>query len=474
MTKTLPPPTINANVSDGDVGYSLLVCVAGGVRSVPLPPGRRFTIGRDPGNDIVIRDASVSREHAIIHPDRPPSIEDGGSRNGTRVGGRTVGQGQRVPLHHGASIEVGSVPMFVQSALQAKVPMVPAGPSSTGPRFLLGESAMVEVVRLAELVAQSDLRVLILGETGVGKELLAEAVHNFSPRRDKPLVRFNCSAFPETLVESELFGHERGAFTGAVSSKMGLFQSAAGGTLFLDEVGELTLSTQAKLLRILETREVTPLGAVKPTKVDVRFISATNRDLRQMIGAQLFRSDLYFRLNGMSLMIPPLRKRPREVVMLASQFAQDFATGLGRPSPEFTNEAIALLESYRWPGNVRELKNVVERAVLLSPASLVEASVLGMDVECAPVSDSPGIPKIGSDFPAAEVTMTGVRAIDTTGTPNTVDLRDELARRERTKIVEAIERAGTQAEAAKLLGMSRRTLINRLEEFEIARPRKRR
>ena len=306
MKETMPPSPMT-DAGAGVAEYSLLICLATGVQSIRLRGGRSYTVGRGPGHDIVLPDSSVSRAHAVLRVDDPPSIEDKGSRNGTRVNGRRVPRSERVPLAAGSSLEIGSVSLFLHRG--PLTTRQEGGGTADVAGLILQDPAMIELLRLTEAVAQSDLRVLILGETGVGKELLAEAVHSFSPRRGAPLVRLNCCAFPESLLENELFGHERGAFTGALQTKTGLFQSAEGGTLFLDEVGELPLSMQAKLLRVLETREVTRLGAVKPTKVDVRFIAATNRDLRVMIAAQKFRADLFFRLNGMSLTIPPLRKQ---------------------------------------------------------------------------------------------------------------------------------------------------------------------
>ncbi len=224
---------------------------------------------------------------------------------------------------------------------------------------------MQRIHQLAERAAAGTINVIVTGETGVGKELLSETVHRMSPRRDGPYVCLNCAALSETLLESELFGHERGAFTGAHQAKTGLIEAAAGGSLFLDEVGELSLTTQAKLLRVLETREVTRLGSVKPRRIDVRFIAATNRDLEAEVERGTFRRDLYFRLNGITLTIPPLRERRTEIPYLAGIFIRRICRELGRPEPQLPQPILHILEQYAWPGNIRELKNMIERAVLL-------------------------------------------------------------------------------------------------------------
>src|SRR5690606_14186600 len=206
----------------------------------------------------------------------------------------------------------------------------------------------------------------ILGETGAGKEAMAETVHQRSPRRAGPFLLLNCAALSETLLESELFGHEKGAFTGAHSTKAGLLESTAGGTVFLDEIGELSLGTQAKLLRVLEERSVMRVGATKPRRIDVRFVTATNRDLTREVRAGRFRGDLYYRISGLVVRIPPLRERLTEIEPLARHFLTEFCTQLGQLVPELEPAAIEALLGYHWPGNVRELKNVMERAVLLA------------------------------------------------------------------------------------------------------------
>jgi two-component system NtrC family response regulator len=242
----------------------------------------------------------------------------------------------------------------------------------TGEPLIIAESnKMKEVLSLAVRVAQSSSSVLLYGESGTGKELLARAIHYSSPRRTKRFVAISCAALPETLLESELFGYEKGAFTGAVKSKPGKFEVANGGTLFLDEIGDIPLSIQVKLLRVLQEREIERLGSNEPRKVDVRIISATNQKLEEKIKEGKFREDLYYRLNVVTIEIPPLRERKEDIIPLANHFLEKFKRELGKPIEGFTREARELLLSYNWPGNVRELQNVIERAVVLTRSNLI-------------------------------------------------------------------------------------------------------
>jgi transcriptional regulator with AAA-type ATPase domain len=239
--------------------------------------------------------------------------------------------------------------------------------------------AIRNVYALAARAAAGQINVLILGETGTGKEVLATAIHRMSRRAQGPFVCINCAAISPGLLESELFGHEKGAFTGAVQAKEGLLEGAHGGTVFLDEVGEMPLGLQAKLLRVVETREVIPVGGVKARPIDVRFLAATNRDLEEEVSKKTFRQDLYFRLNGISLTVPPLRERPGDIEPLARSFVASAVKVLDRPAPALSEEALRLLGSYCWPGNVRELRNVMERAVLLCDGSEIGAEHLPVE-----------------------------------------------------------------------------------------------
>ncbi|MDP1821609.1 MAG: sigma 54-interacting transcriptional regulator [Archangium sp.] len=313
---------------------------------------------------------------------------------------------------------------------------------------IVADPQMQALHALVRKVAAGDISVLLLGETGVGKEVFAEAIHASSPRAGKPFQKFNCASFTETLLESELFGHEKGAFTGAVKAKAGLIESANGGSVLLDEVGEMPLSSQVKLLRVLEAKEVLRVGDTKPRPIDVRFIAATHRDLEAQVAKGAFRQDLYFRLNGISLVIPPLRERVAELESLARHFIGRAAKQFGRsPEPQLTPEALSMLQGYRWPGNLRELRNMLERAVLLANDRFIGPDDLPLDKLTAIPLTRPA-----SDAPSA-------------ATPD--------AEAERAKLVAALElHGGNQTLAARALGISRRTMLNRLDAYAIPRPRK--
>ncbi|NLG61356.1 MAG: sigma-54-dependent Fis family transcriptional regulator [Candidatus Cloacimonetes bacterium] len=253
--------------------------------------------------------------------------------------------------------------------------------------------AFLEVVRLAETVAPTDSTVLITGESGTGKEVIARFIHELSERESGPFISINCGALPENLLESELFGHVKGSFTGAVRDKEGLLVAAEGGTFFLDEVGEMSPALQVKLLRAIQEREVVPVGATDPVDIDVRIIAATNRDLEQEIRRGTFRSELYYRLNVISLHLPPLRERPEDVALLAEHFLQALAEDKGGTPRTLTPDALSALQAYEWPGNVRELENALERAAILSKGDAVDVDALPSRItnpESAPlVSERP-------------------------------------------------------------------------------------
>jgi formate hydrogenlyase transcriptional activator len=238
---------------------------------------------------------------------------------------------------------------------------------------IVGESAALRrVLKELETVAPTDATVLIRGETGTGKEMIARALHNLSPRRERTFVRLNCAAIPSGLLESELFGHEKGAFTGAINQKVGRFELAHEGTLFLDEVGDIPLDLQPKLLRVLQEKEFERLGSTKPSRVNVRLVAATHRDLMRMVGAGHFRGDLYYRLNVFPLVLPALRERREDIPRLVRHFTQKFARRMGRRIETIPTEAMAALVNYSWPGNIRELENLIERAVILSPGPTLQ------------------------------------------------------------------------------------------------------
>ena len=344
-------------------------------------------------------------------------------------------------------------------------------------------AAMAQLRALVARVAASDLSVLVHGETGVGKEVLARSIHDLSLRASGTFLGLSCAALSESLLESELFGHERGAFTGAIATKPGLFESAAGGTVFLDELGEMPLMTQAKLLRVLEQREVMRVGGLQPRKIDVRFIAATNRDLEEEIARGRFRQDLYFRLNSVSLAIPPLRERSAEIIPLADHFLRERAQG--RAPPVLSREAAALLLRYSWPGNIRELRNVIDRAQLLCAGALITPEHLPVDKmrgtttkRATPAPPPPPPPPPASSprtFTARPEEMTNeypVLSLDQAGAA-LGGLREEIGALERQRILDTLERcAGNQTQAARLLGISRGTLLSRLTAYDIARPRK--
>jgi transcriptional regulator with GAF, ATPase, and Fis domain len=331
------------------------------------------------------------------------------------------------------------------------------------------DAAMRRLYEMLDVLAPSPLPVLIVGETGVGKELFARAIHTLSARAARPMVQINCAAIPAGMIESELFGYERGAFTGASQAKPGLLETANGGTVLLDEIGELPIALQAKLLRVLETGECQRLGAVRPRAIDVRIVSSTNRDLREAVARAEFRADLYHRLNGAPIRIPPLRERRADIAPLALHFAARIARTMGRggAEPSISADGVAALEAYAWPGNVRELKNVIERAVVLARSFPITAAQLELELEGARGSR----PNESESEPPPAPDDASSAAHDPGHDPG--GLRAELDAMERRRVVEALERCGNnQSRAAKVLGISRHALIARIERFNLQRPRK--
>ena len=335
-----------------------------------------------------------------------------------------------------------------------------AEPPVSAERETIAGGAIDRLQPIVERVAGGTIPILVVGETGVGKDVVASRIHALSPRASRPFVCVNCAALPEQLLESELFGYERGAFTGAVQRKLGILEAADGGTVFLDELGELPLSVQAKLLRVIDQREVLRLGALKPTKIDVRFVAATNRDLELEVERGTFREDLFYRLNAVVIVVPPLRERVAEIAPLARMFAARAARELGLPrEPAVGASAMQRLEVYTWPGNVRELRNVIDRAVLLASDG-PEITVEHLPAE-----------KMGRVLPARDSPRT-MRAAPVVSAPAG---GPAFAPEERARVVSALEKCdGNQTHAAKLLGVSRRTLISRMEAYGLPRPRKRR
>jgi DNA-binding NtrC family response regulator len=309
---------------------------------------------------------------------------------------------------------------------------------------IVGRSrAMEDVIRTLERVAETKSTVLITGETGTGKELVARAIHDRSAQRDMPLIKVNCAAIPDTLLESELFGHVRGAFTGAAANKKGKFALAHGGSILLDEIAMLGQPLQAKLLRVLQEREFEPLGSERPQKVDVRVIAATNRDLRQLAADGKFQEDLFYRLNVIPIRIPPLRERREDVSVLAEYFVRKHAQRSGRPASRLDESALALLQRYDWPGNVRELENTIERAVVLSKDAVIGADAISGLRTASPAA--PGLPSMR--------------------------LHQNLEWMERETIRRALEASGgVKKDAAELMGISQRALSHYLAKYRLSDP----
>ena len=328
-----------------------------------------------------------------------------------------------------------------------------------GSNKLIGTSqALRAAVELAQRVAASPSTVLVTGETGTGKELIAGLIHERSPRASAPFVKVNCAALPETLLESELFGHERGAFTGADRRRVGRFEQADGGTLFLDEIGDLATTTQAKLLRVLQEREFHRLGATHAIEVDVRIIAATNQRLEREIEAKRFREDLYFRLNVIRIPLPALRERPEDIELLAVHFLDEFSHEMGRSVRGFGDDALRRMRGYSWPGNVRELRNVVERAVLLSEGERIEE----VDLEGAR-SGGEEHPQRVPPPPARD----GVLAVGEDWQAQCLTLKEAEKRLVRAALQES---DWVQKDAAALLGISRRKLNYMIQRIGITHP----
>ncbi|WP_437712868.1 sigma 54-interacting transcriptional regulator [Sorangium sp. So ce448] len=453
----------------------------GGSATHRLPSEGAVSLGRGNEARLQIRDPSMSRIHAIVKIGEAVFVEDAGSKNGTSVRGRRLAPGERCQLAIGDSFKAGSTTLVL---VDAAAGVGAANRRSSAPRCLedalpseslldesviIRDGAMKEIYDLARRFAARDTSVLILGETGTGKEILAETIHRHSLRRARPMLRLNCAAFTESLLESELFGYEKGSFSGAVQAKPGLLEAASGGTVFFDEVGEMPLSLQAKLLRVIEDRTVRRVGGVHSRPIDVRFVVATNRDLRQEAERGTFRSDLYYRFNGVSLELPPLRERHSEIEPLMLTFLRRAAKDAGCEPPALSREVREFMHVYPWPGNIRELRNLAERAFVLcgddgvltlqhlpvGARSKVDHGTFKVAAE-DPLARSQTIPHAGSDTPPAEVPSSFA-----SGAPA-----------ERDVIADALQRcAGNQSRAAKMLGISRTTLVSRILQYDLPRPR---
>jgi transcriptional regulator with GAF, ATPase, and Fis domain len=484
----------------------LVTCWAGKALAWSLKSGATYEIGRVPEAEIWLANESVSRRHAVLAFEGDTlTIEDLDSSNGTWLDGLRLVPGERTSVAPGSIIEVGPIPLALELQGATKEPErrsnIPVSTVATRPlrdtavppnatceipcvqssSLVIEDPAMVALHEVVDVAARSALSVILLGETGVGKEVIAERVHQASPRAHRPFLKVNCAALVESLLEAELFGYEKGAFTGANQAKAGLLESADGGTVFLDELGEMPLTTQAKLLRVLESGEVTRVGGVKPRQIDVRFVSATNRDLGDSVALGQFRQDLFFRLDGVSIRIPPLRERPSEIARLARHFLDRGRTSVQRPNAEFDDEALNVLKAYAWPGNVRELRNVVMRTLLFVRRDVITSSDLRFDALGAPsqVSVPRQVPAVSSYPPASSAS--GVVALPSAevfasyppGERTRAEARAQMRNAERERIAKALELCvGNQTRAAQILGISRRALVTKLDRYGFPRPRK--
>ena len=437
-------------------GYRLLVIGENQHTAHRLPRSGEVSLGRSESADIQVHDPLMSRVHATLHIGPQLAVVDLGSSNGTIVRGERI-EG-RTPIAVGDTIELGSTVVIVQpdfargSTKEANADDEDVLQTTAGP-----DDPMERIYKLARRIAASQINVLLLGETGVGKEVMARTIHSASPRASKPFLGLNSAALGEQLFESELFGYERGAFTGATQSKPGLIETADGGTVFLDEVGEMPLSTQAKLLRVLEEREVMRVGGLRARSIDVRFVAATNQNLEHEIELGRFREDLFYRLNGISLVIPPLRERAAEIGPLARSFIAEVCKEAGTSAPPvLSQEAIEWMNEHPWPGNIRELRNAINRAVLLASGGVIRPEHL----------QSTGYrPRMGRG--------SGRVVEQATTAPQIANLPRDADEPERQRVLDALAACGgNQTRAAKMLGIARRTLTSRLNKLGLPRPRK--
>jgi DNA-binding NtrC family response regulator len=406
----------------------------GGEESVHKLTGDAFTLGKDPGNDFVVPDRFISGRHLkVTRRDGVFHVVDKSSTNGTFLGNVRVYEAE-LPLH--TTLKLGETELVLE-------PLAAARKEGSFHGMVGSDPSVRQLFDLIERVAPSTAAVAIFGESGTGKELVAGAVHARSLRAEQPFIPINCAAISKELIESELFGHEKGAFTGALATRKGAFEEADGGTLFLDEIGELPLDLQAKLLRALESGEIKRVGAARPMTVDVRVVAATNRDLLAAAREGKFREDLYYRLCVIPLHLPPLRSRKGDVLALAEHFVRLFSPR--GQTVRFTQAAVERLQEHFWPGNIRELRNVVHRALLLRRGPMIDAPDLSFDQE---VNRELGIP-----VPELPPGMT---------------LEQMLERLERQIVESALKRYGNNRErVARELGVARSTLFKRLKDWGI-------
>jgi DNA-binding NtrC family response regulator len=426
------------NDADGGRRFGLLIFFDGEAQLRLIDESSSVVIGREPPSEIVISDPSVSRQHArFARRGDEVWVEDLDSRNGTFRAGQRI---QRERLDVCAEIAVGRA-RVVLAATCPRGALPEATPS--GDNFVLLNPGMKRLYADVVRAAAANVPVLILGETGVGKEHIALTVHRESPRRDRPFVAINCAAIPGSLLESTLFGHERGAFTGASTRTAGVFERANGGVLFLDEIGDLGVTAQVALLRAIETQRISRVGSSLEIPTDVRIVAATHCDLEAMLQEGAFRKDLYYRLNGISLEVPPLRERRDEIEPLVRHFLQQVSRDWGMRVREMTPKAMEQLRRCSWPGNVRQLRHAVERGALLAASEVIG------------VADLPDY--VTADVAALAVVAAAERPV------GELSLKHQLRCYERALIEEALRRAGGNRQAAaKFLRIPLRTLFRRI------------
>ena len=411
----------------------------------------------------------MSRRHARVRWESGSLVvEDLGSVNGTVINGFLLRSDTKM-LRGGDRILIGGKEIAVAVVAppadaidgvppQSEVPpsgrtlfpppAPPSTPAETPHGVIIADPGMARMFGFARRIASTTTTALILGETGVGKEVVAQYLHRWSDRAHRRFIRVNCAALPETLVESELFGHERGAFTGADKRKVGFVEAANGGTLFLDEIGELSLLVQSKLLAMLENRSVVRVGSTVETPVDVRVISATHRALQEAVAGGRFREDLYYRLSVVVIRVPPLRERPSEIMLLAKGFCERYGASVGRPHAVIAQDASAALVAHFWPGNIRELRNAIEHALLLTEDGVIRREHLPETVTGATRTQVPFAPS------RSPVKSGGVR--------------EALAAVERATIEEALRaEGGNRTRAALALGISLRALLYKIRKYQI-------
>jgi DNA-binding NtrC family response regulator len=415
--------------------FALLIFFEGEAQLRLLEDGCSVVLGRTEPAEVTVNDPAISRQHARFRRDGDQiCVEDLDSRHGTFLRGVRV---KHAALGAFDEVWLGQARVVVAATEAAAPVVVPA----VDTEMVIRNERMRQIYQQVELAARGRLPVLVLGETGTGKEHVVRAIHRASPRRDKPLVAINCAAIAPSLLESALFGHERGAFTGANQRHIGVFERASGGVLFIDEVGDLGASAQVALLRAIETQTICRLGSSKELHVDTQIVTATHCDLEGMVEENTFRRDLYFRLNGIQLDVPPLRERLDEVEPMAQLFLSRACREWRLPRREFSPAALEALRGSAWPGNVRQLRYAVERAALLAPGRVIGEADLP-DYVRAPLAPPP---EVASAFGAE------------------LGLKQHMKRHERMLIDEALRRAGGNRQAAaKLLRVPIRTLFRKL------------